>query len=55
MKRAKDPARCTAFPIHERRDRNQTSRVYNENDSKAIYTNITSRHVKAFQNVASKP
>lgn len=37
------------------RDRNQTSRVYNENVSKAIYANITSRYVKAFQDVASKP
>ena len=31
------------------RDRNQTSHVYNEEVSRAIYTNITSRYVKAFQ------
>jgi len=32
-------------------DRNQTSHIYNENISKAIYANITSRYVKAFQAV----
>lgn len=33
------------------RDRNQTSHVYNENISKAIYAHITSRYLKAFQEV----
>ncbi len=33
------------------RDRNRTSHVYNENVSKAIYANITSRYLKAFQDV----
>lgn len=33
------------------RDRNQTSHVYNEDVSKAIYANITSRYLKAFQEV----
>ena len=33
------------------RDRNQTSHVYHEAVSKAIYANITFRYVKAFQNV----
>ena len=35
------------------RDRNQTSHVYNEQVSKAIYANITSRYVKAFQDVTT--
>ena len=36
------------------RDRNQTSHVYNENISKAIYANITFSYVKAFQDIESK-
>lgn len=35
------------------RDRNQTSHTYNESISKAIYANITSHYVKAFQRVAT--
>jgi nucleotidyltransferase substrate binding protein (TIGR01987 family) len=36
------------------RDRNQTSHIYNKNISQAIYHQITSRYLKAFQDAASQ-
>lgn len=36
------------------RDRNQTSHVYNEEVSQAIYTNITSHYLQAFQHAIGR-